>query len=84
MGYIGTTNFTTKSWFRLVFIGPWTDMDRSYAVQLRSINIRIGPGPVAVAVTPSRCQKPDIKTLHKTTYLQEITIKIFQAHGRMP
>jgi hypothetical protein len=52
IGYIGTTNFTTKNRFRLVFIGPWTNMDRSYVVQLWSINIWVGPGLVAVAVAP--------------------------------
>jgi hypothetical protein len=56
IGCIGAT----KHWFELVFVGPWTDMDRSYAVQLRSINIWVGPGPVAVAVAPFGHQKPDL------------------------
>jgi hypothetical protein len=60
IGYIGTTDFTTKDQFGLVFVGPWTDMDRSYAVRLQSINIWVGPGPVAVAVAPFRCQKLDL------------------------
>jgi hypothetical protein len=60
MDYIGITNFTTKSRFGLVFISPWTDMDWSYAVQLRSINICLGPAPVVVVVAPFRHQKPDL------------------------
>jgi hypothetical protein len=60
IGYIGTTNFTTKNRFGLVFVGPWTDIDRSYAVLLRSINIWVGSGPVAVAVAPFGRQKPDL------------------------
>jgi hypothetical protein len=57
---IGTTNIMTKNQFGLVFVGPWTDMDRSYAVRLRSINIWVGPRPVAVAVAPFGRQKPDL------------------------
>jgi hypothetical protein len=60
MDYVGITNFTTKSWFRLVFISPWTDMEWSYVVRLWSINIWVGPGPVAVAVAPFRHQKLDL------------------------
>jgi hypothetical protein len=60
MDYIGITNFITKSWFRLVFINPWTDMDWGYAVQLWSINIWVSPGPVAVAVAPFRHPKLDL------------------------
>jgi hypothetical protein len=60
IGCIGTTKFMTKNWFGLVFVDPWTNMDRSYAVRLRPINIWVGPGPVAVAVAPFRHQKPDL------------------------
>jgi hypothetical protein len=53
MGYIGTTNFTTKvglDWFSLVHGPIWTGPMRS----------SYGPGPVAVAVTPFRRQKSDL------------------------
>jgi hypothetical protein len=60
IGCIGTTNFMTTNWFGLVFVGPWTDMDQSYVVQLWSINIWVSPGPVAVVVAPFRHQKPDL------------------------
>jgi hypothetical protein len=59
IGCIGTTNLMTKHRFGLVFVGPWTDIDWSYAVRLRSINIWVGPGPVSVAVAPFGRQKPD-------------------------
>ena len=60
IGCISTTNFMTKDQFGLVSFGPWTDMDQSYVVRFRSIDIWIGNGPVPVPVAPFGHKKPDL------------------------